>query len=49
MTLAASGTLAMDSKIQYIFTLVRGEALRYFELLSSDIEGANPLNVKTII
>ena len=30
MTLAASGTLETGAKVQYICTLVRGEALRQF-------------------
>ena len=30
MTLAASGTLEMGAKAQYICTIVRGEALRQF-------------------
>ena len=48
MTLAASGTLATGPKIKYIFTLVRGESLHHFDLLSTDGEGVNPLKVKTI-
>ena len=39
MTLAASGTLEVDTKFQYLFTLVCREALRHIELLSADIEG----------
>ena len=31
MTLTASGTLESGARIQYICTLVRGEALRHFE------------------
>ena len=49
MTLAVSGTLVTGAKIQYLHTLVRGEALRQFDSLSADVEGANPLNVETII
>ena len=49
MTLAASGTLAMGVKIQYICTLVRLEALHQFDLLSADVEGTNPLTTKNII
>ena len=37
MTLAASGTLAMVTKNQYICTLVRGELLRHFYSLSADM------------
>ena len=49
MTLAASDTLAMGAKIQYICTIVCGEALRQFDLLSTDMEGANPLTVENFI
>ena len=49
MTLAASGTLATGAKIQYLHTLVRGEALLHFDLLSDEGEGANPLTIKTVI
>ena len=38
MTLVASGTLDTDAKIQYLCTLVRGEALHQFDLLSADME-----------
>ena len=48
-TLAASGTLAMGTKIQYICTIVCGEALHPFDSLSDDVKGANPLNAETII
>ena len=34
MTLEASGTLKAGAKIQYLCTLVHGEALRQFETLS---------------
>ena len=46
MTLAASGKLEMDAKVQYIRTLVHGESLRQFDLLSADVEGENPLTVE---
>ena len=36
MTLAAIGTLEMEAKVQYLCTLVRGEALRQFDLVSAD-------------
>ena len=49
MTLAASDTLATGAKIQYICTIVCGEALRQFDLLSTDMEGANPLTVENFI
>ena len=45
MTLAATGTLDMDAKIQHICTLVRGEELRQFDLLSADVENTEDLNV----
>ena len=38
MILAATGTLDMDTKIQYLCPLVRGEALRQFYLLSADVK-----------
>ena len=37
MTLAASGTLEAGAKYQYICTLVCGEALRQFDLLSAEV------------
>ena len=45
MTLAATGKLEMDVKVQYIHTLVHGEALFQFDLLSVDIENTETLNV----
>ena len=36
MTLAATGTLEMEAKVQYLHTLVCGEALRPFDLVSAD-------------
>ena len=45
MTLAATGTLEMDAKIQYIHKLVRGEALRQFNLFSADVENIETLNL----
>ena len=38
MTLAASGTLEAGVKVQYLHTLVRGEVLHQFYLLSADVE-----------
>ena len=35
MTLAASGTLEMDTNIQYLCTIVHGEVLRQFDLISA--------------
>ena len=45
MTLAATGKLEIDTKIQYLRTLVHGEALRQFYLLSDDIENTETLNL----
>ena len=49
MTLAVSGMLEADTKFQYLCTLVRGEVLRQFESLSSDVEITETLNVDYII
>ena len=49
MTLAASGTLETGAEIQYLCTLVRGKALRKFEVLSADVESTETLNVEYII
>ena len=49
MNLEASGTIEMASKIQCSCTLVHGEALRQFDLLSSDMEIENPLKLEAII
>ena len=38
MTLAATETLKVDAKIRYLCTLVRGEALRQLDWLSTDVE-----------
>ena len=38
MILVTTGTLETEAKVQYIFTLIRGEALLYFDLLSYDVE-----------
>ena len=46
MTLAATGKLETEAKVQYICTLVCGEALRQFDLLSSDVKNIEtPLDV----
>ena len=37
MTLVATGTLETDVKVQYLCTLVHGEALCQFDLLYSDV------------
>ena len=48
-TLAASGTLEADTEFQYRRTLVREESLRQFDLLSTDIESKETLNMDYII
>ena len=45
MTLPATGVLGMDANIQYLRTLVHGEALRQFEFFSADVEDTETLNV----
>ena len=45
MTIAATGTLDMDVNIQYICTIVGRELLYQFDLLSSDVENIETLNV----
>ena len=42
MTLEASETLASGAKIQYLHMLVRGEVLRQFYTLSSEVGSTNP-------
>ena len=49
MTLAEWGTLQAGTEYQYIFTLVRGEVLRQFDSLYTDVEGTEILNVDYII
>ena len=44
-TPAATGAPEMDAKIRYLRTLVRGEALPQFELLSTNVENTENLNV----
>ena len=43
MTLEAAGTLETEAKVWYICTLVRGEALRQFDLVSSDTRSTETL------
>ena len=43
MTLVATGALETEAKVQYLRTLVRGEALRQFDLVSSDAENTETL------
>ena len=45
MIIVTTGTLDMDAKIQYICTLVHSGALRQFDLLSSNVENTETLNV----
>ena len=49
MTLVASGTLEAGAKFQYLCTLVCGEALLQFDLLSDCVEGTEILDVYYII
>ena len=49
MTLAATGTLDTDAMIQCLCTLVHGEALYQFDLLSADIENTETLNMDFLI
>ena len=45
MTLTSTGTLNMDSEINNLCTLVRGEVLHQFDLLYADVENTETLNV----
>ena len=47
--LATSVILEADAKFKYLHTLVCGEALRQFDLLSDDVESTETLNVDYII
>ena len=49
ITLMVTGTLDMDMKIQYLCTLVCGEALCQFDLFSADVENIETLNVEYYI
>ena len=49
MNLAATGTLDMGTNIQYPRTLVRGEVLFQFDLLSDYLKNTDTLNVENII
>ena len=44
MTLSEKVTLEMDANIKYLHTLVCGEALRQFDLLSYDVENTETVN-----
>ena len=48
ITLEVSGTLQDAAKIQYLGTLVCGEALRQFDMLSADFESSTPLILEAI-
>ena len=41
--------LETSVKVQYLCTLVRGEALRQFDALSDDVESGTPLIVEAVI
>ena len=49
MSLDASKTLKSGAKIQYLCTLVPGEALRQFDTFFAEIGSANPENLTSII
>ena len=49
INLTAIETLEVGAKIWYLCTLVRGEALLQFDLLSADVENTETLNVDNCI
>ena len=50
MTLAAKGTLETEAKVQYLCTLVCGEVLHQFDLLSADVKYIDtPLDVDYLL
>ena len=49
ITLVTSGTLEAGTRVQYISTIVCGESLFQFDLLSDDVESTKPLAVEYII
>ena len=49
INLTAIETLEVGAKIWYLCTLVRGEALLQFDLLSADVENTETLNVDNYI
>ena len=49
MDLEMSGTLKYGAKIQYLCTLVYGEVLHRFDVLSAEVEGATPVTLASII
>ena len=42
MTLSVTETIETEAKVQYLCTLVPGEALRHFDLLPADVENTDP-------
>ena len=48
MAIKASVMLETVREVQYLRTIVRGEALRQFDSMSADVESANPLTVGDI-
>ena len=49
MTLVEIGILETGANIQYLLTLVHGEALFQFDSLYADVESTETLNVEFII
>ena len=49
MTLQASGTYAAAADIQYLCTLLSGESLRQFDILSAEVGINTSENLKSII
>ena len=49
MTLVVSEILGMIAKVKYLLKLVRGEVLRQFDSLSSDVKITESLTVEYII
>ena len=49
MTFEASGIITSGTRIQYLHTMVRGEALRQFYMLSSEVVSATSENLASII
>ena len=49
MNLETPGTLKAGAKIQYLCILVRGESLRKFDVLPTEVESAIPETLTSII
>ena len=50
ITIAATGTLETEAKVQYLHMIVRGGALRQFDLLSADMKNMDtPLDVDCLL